>query len=188
MHSFWDVLQDFYDLTSAYLEKAAVEGVIWAEVMFDPQAHTRRGVTFEAVVKGVSRALSAANDSLGIHGCLIMNFMRDLGFEAAQETLEEVTISILGCEKDVAANFLILADAPDCLDNPDSPMSIQQGDSGRSLSRPLPVLQAAPASLGPYVDPNQICKTMQCSTWVDRQLSSSCQHLIGEQAVEGLIP
>lgn len=81
--------QDFYDLTSAYLEKAAVEGVIWAEIMFDPQAHTRRGVTFEAVVKGISRALSVANDSLGIHGCLIMNFMRDLGCEAAQKTLEE---------------------------------------------------------------------------------------------------
>ncbi|KAK9818836.1 hypothetical protein WJX74_010301 [Apatococcus lobatus] len=81
--------QDFFDLTSAYLERAAVEGVIWAEIMFDPQAHTQRGVAFEAVVKGISRALTAASNSLGIHGCLIMNFMRDLGADAAQKMLDE---------------------------------------------------------------------------------------------------
>ena len=50
--------QDFYDLTHAYLSKAAGQGVRHAEIFFDPQTHTQRGVAFETCCMGISRALS----------------------------------------------------------------------------------------------------------------------------------
>jgi adenine deaminase len=49
--------QDFYDLTRTYLEKARGQGVLHAEISFDPQAHTARGVPFSAVVGGIDRAV-----------------------------------------------------------------------------------------------------------------------------------
>src|SRR5713101_2816272 len=54
--------QDFYDLTWAYLTRAAAQGVRHAEVFFDPQTHTGRGVPFETVVAGIHRALEEARD------------------------------------------------------------------------------------------------------------------------------
>src|SRR5947209_5368416 len=50
--------QDFYDLTSAYLERAASQGVHHAEIFFDPQSHTERAVSFETVITGIHNALS----------------------------------------------------------------------------------------------------------------------------------
>src|ERR671921_697355 len=50
--------EDFYDLTLAYLEKAASQGVRHAEIFFDPQAHTDRGVPFETAITGIRRALA----------------------------------------------------------------------------------------------------------------------------------
>src|ERR1044071_861198 len=47
---------DFYDLATAYFRKAHSQNVVYAEVFFDPQAHTSRGVPFAAVVEGLDRA------------------------------------------------------------------------------------------------------------------------------------
>ena len=47
---------DFYDLTTAYLSKAVGQGVRHAEIFFDPQTHTRRGVAFETCISGIRRA------------------------------------------------------------------------------------------------------------------------------------
>ena len=79
--------QDFYDLTRAYLAKAASQGVRHAEVFFDPQTHTQRGVAFEVCCRGISRALSDGASDLGISSGLILCFLRDLSEEAALETL-----------------------------------------------------------------------------------------------------
>src|ERR687890_2247297 len=49
--------RDFYELTGAYLQKAASQGVRHAEIFFDPQAHTDRGVAFETAITGIHRAL-----------------------------------------------------------------------------------------------------------------------------------
>src|ERR671925_300311 len=49
--------QDFYDLTWAYLRRASAQGVRHAEIFFDPQTHTDRGVAFPTVVDGITRAL-----------------------------------------------------------------------------------------------------------------------------------
>ena len=80
--------QDFYDLTRAYLERAAADGVRHAEIFFDPQTHTSRGVAFATVIEGIGRALDDGQRDLGISSYLIMCFLRHLSAEAAMETLE----------------------------------------------------------------------------------------------------
>ena len=49
--------EDFHDLTRAYLKRARHDNVVHAEIFFDPQAHTERGVPFEAVLEGIRSAL-----------------------------------------------------------------------------------------------------------------------------------
>ena len=80
--------QDFYDLTWAYLQRAATtQGVRHAEIFFDPQTHTDRAVPFETVVTGIHRALLDGESRLGITSGLILCFLRHLSGEAAMETL-----------------------------------------------------------------------------------------------------
>ena len=81
--------EDFYDLTWAYLEKAASQNVLHSEIFFDPQTHTGRGVNFSTVINGIYKALTDAGKKLGISTRLIMCFLRDRDESAAMETLEE---------------------------------------------------------------------------------------------------
>ena len=81
--------QDFYDLMWAYLKKASEQNVRHAEVFFDPQTHTARGVPFEVVIGGLTRAKEDAERQLGITSELILCFLRHLSPEAALKTLEE---------------------------------------------------------------------------------------------------
>ncbi len=80
--------QDFYDLTHAYLERAAADGVRHAEIFFDPQTHTDRGISFATVIEGIAGALADATRDSGISSRLIMCFLRHLSAEAAMATLE----------------------------------------------------------------------------------------------------
>jgi adenine deaminase len=80
--------RDFYDLGMTYFRKARSQNVVYAEVFFDPQAHTSRGIPFDAVVSGFRRAQQDAEASLGLRSKLIMCFLRDLTVESAMETLE----------------------------------------------------------------------------------------------------
>ncbi len=70
--------QDFYDLTWAYLERAAADNVRHVEIFFDPQAHTERGVAFATVADGILEALDDGEKKLGITSHLIMSFLRHL--------------------------------------------------------------------------------------------------------------
>lgn len=81
--------QDFYDLTYAYLEKVHGQNVLYAEMFFDPQAHTVRGVSFETVINGIHRAQVDAQDAFGIKTQLIMCFLRDMTAESAVEALAQ---------------------------------------------------------------------------------------------------
>ncbi len=81
--------EDFYDLALAYLRKASSQGVRYAEIFFDPQAHTSRGVPFPVVVRGLRRALVDGRRQLGIRAELIMCFLRDFSAEYAMATLME---------------------------------------------------------------------------------------------------
>jgi len=80
---------DFYDLTTAYIRRVAKQGLVHAEIFFDPQAHLSRGVPFKDVVSGIHRALDDARSGYGISSYLIMCFLRDLSAESAMETLQE---------------------------------------------------------------------------------------------------
>ncbi|MFF2542871.1 adenosine deaminase [Kitasatospora sp. NPDC058063] len=79
---------DFTDLADAYLARAAEQGVRHAEIFFDPQAHTARGVPLGAVVDGLTRALERGEERYGISAQLIMCFLRDESAESALETFE----------------------------------------------------------------------------------------------------
>ena len=81
--------QDFYNLAMAYFRKAHSQNVVYAEVFFDPQAHTSRGIPFDSVVEGIRDAQHDAEASLGLRTQLIMCFLRDLTQESALATLEQ---------------------------------------------------------------------------------------------------
>ncbi len=81
--------QDFYDMTRAYLARAAMDNVAHAEIFFDPQTHTARGVAMETVIHGLARACADARAELGISSSLILCFLRHLSEREAFETLED---------------------------------------------------------------------------------------------------
>ncbi|MBV9093851.1 MAG: adenosine deaminase [Streptosporangiaceae bacterium] len=81
--------QDFYDLAMAYFRKANADHVVYAEVFFDPQAHTSRGVPFGTVIAGLDRARADAQAALGLRAQLIMCFLRDMPADSAMRTLEQ---------------------------------------------------------------------------------------------------
>jgi adenosine deaminase len=80
---------DFFDLAMAYFHKARSQNVVYAEIFFDPQGHTSRGVAFDTIIDGLQRARREAEASLGIRSELIMCFLRDMSAESALETLEQ---------------------------------------------------------------------------------------------------
>lgn len=81
--------QDFYDLTAAYLARVASQNVTHAEIFFDPQGHTERGVEFATAIKGIKRALMDEDENSGISSKLIMSFLRHKSETDAFETLKE---------------------------------------------------------------------------------------------------
>ncbi|MER1967143.1 adenosine deaminase [Castellaniella sp. GW247-6E4] len=81
--------RDFHDLAAAYLARAHADGVVHAEIMFDPQTHTARGVPIETVFAGLASALREARDTLGLTSRLLLSFLRHLPEEDALRTLEQ---------------------------------------------------------------------------------------------------
>ena len=79
---------DFYDLTYAYLERAAADNVRHVEIFFDPQTHTEREISFDVVLDGIYEALSDGEKNLGITFRLILCFLRHLSADEAMATLE----------------------------------------------------------------------------------------------------
>lgn len=81
--------EDFFDLTWAYLQRARANGVRHAEIFFDPQTHTERGVAFATALNGIGNALQKAESELGMSGGLILCFLRHLDAASAMATLEQ---------------------------------------------------------------------------------------------------
>ncbi|HRZ59821.1 MAG TPA: adenosine deaminase, partial [Rubrivivax sp.] len=81
--------QDFFDMAWAYFERAAADNVVHAEVFFDPQTHTERGVGIETVIVGLEHACRRAHAEYGLSAKLILCFLRHLSEEAAFATLEQ---------------------------------------------------------------------------------------------------
>jgi adenosine deaminase len=80
--------EDFFDLAWAYIERAAADNVVHAEIFFDPQTHTERGVPIEHVIVGLHHACRRAHQEWGLSAKLILCFLRHLSEEAAFATLE----------------------------------------------------------------------------------------------------
>lgn len=80
--------QDFHDMAMAYFARAAADGIVRAELFFDPQTHTARGVPMGAVIEGLARACRDAQRVHGISADLILCFLRHLSEDEAFATLE----------------------------------------------------------------------------------------------------
>jgi adenine deaminase len=80
--------QDFFDMAWAYLRRAAADNIVRAEIFFDPQTHTARGVAMDTVIDGLARACEQASRELGVSAALILCFLRHLSEEEAFATLE----------------------------------------------------------------------------------------------------
>lgn len=88
-----DVLRDaddFYELALGYMRRAHDDGVVHAEIFFDPQTHTARGIPFDAVVSGLDQGLAEAERLFGMTHRLIACFLRHLSAAEARRTLDEV--------------------------------------------------------------------------------------------------
>lgn len=85
--------QDFYELMSAYLSRAHADGVHHAEIFFDPQTHTERGVGFEVFMPGFRAAIA---DASPMSASLIMCFLRHLSGSDAVETMAMAELHLEG--------------------------------------------------------------------------------------------
>jgi adenosine deaminase len=81
--------RDFYEMTMAYLRRAASDQVRHAEIFFDPQTHTSRGISFRTVIDGIGNAFRDGERELGLSTGLIVCFLRHLTADAALETLDQ---------------------------------------------------------------------------------------------------
>ena len=79
--------QDFFDLMFRYLEQCRDEGIVHTEIMFDPQTHTDRGVSFATIMNGFLEAMRKAEESWGQSSALIMSFLRHLDEASAFDVL-----------------------------------------------------------------------------------------------------
>jgi adenosine deaminase len=81
--------RDFHDLAMAYFRRLHADGGVHAEIFFDPQTHTERGIPFATVVEGLLSAIAEAEQTLGVSCGLILSFLRHLSEEQAFDTLRE---------------------------------------------------------------------------------------------------
>lgn len=81
--------EDFFDLTYAYIKKANNNNIKHVEIFFDPQTHTSRGVSFDAVISGIKSALKKGEKDFGISYKVIMCFLRHLSQKEAFVTLNQ---------------------------------------------------------------------------------------------------
>ncbi len=80
--------EDFHAMAMAYFARAVADHVVHAEIFFDPQTHTSRGVPMATVVHGLARAGQDARRIHGIDASLILCFLRHLSEDDAFATLE----------------------------------------------------------------------------------------------------
>lgn len=80
--------EDFRDLMLAYLRRASAAGVAHAEIFFDPQTHTTRGVAIDVVIDGLLDGIATGQEELGLSAGLILCFLRDRPVEEAAAILE----------------------------------------------------------------------------------------------------
>lgn len=80
--------RDFHDLALEYFRRAAADRVRHAEIFFDPQTHTDRGIPFQVVIEGLTSGMAAARTELDVSSQLILCFLRHLDEDEALATLK----------------------------------------------------------------------------------------------------
>lgn len=80
---------DFFDLAWAYFTKVSKQGLVHAEVFYDPQSHTERGISLETVTKGFQKACAKARIELGITSKLIMCLLRHVEPEKCMQLIDD---------------------------------------------------------------------------------------------------
>ena len=81
--------KDFFDLTWAYILKCKEDNIVHTEIFFDPQTHLDRGISFDIVINGISKALDKANLEFGLTSKIIMCFLRHLDKESGFKVLDQ---------------------------------------------------------------------------------------------------
>ena len=81
--------KDFFDLTWAYILKCKEDNIVHTEIFFDPQTHLDRGISFDIVINGISKALDKANLEFGLTSKIIMCFLRHLDEESGFKVLDK---------------------------------------------------------------------------------------------------
>ena len=81
--------KDYFDLTWAYILKCKEDNIVHTEIFFDPQTHLDRGISFDIVINGISKALDKANLEFGLTSKIIMCFLRHLDEESGFKVLEQ---------------------------------------------------------------------------------------------------
>ena len=82
---------DFEELAYAYFAKAHAQRVRHAEIFFDPQAHTARGLALATVVEGLAAARRRAEaDFPGMSALLVVCFLRHLPAAESEAVFAQV--------------------------------------------------------------------------------------------------
>jgi adenosine deaminase len=81
--------QDFFELTWAYALKCKADNIVHTEIFFDPQTHTKRGISFDIVINGIYKALIKAEKEFGLSFKIIMCFLRHLNEEECFNILDK---------------------------------------------------------------------------------------------------
>lgn len=132
--------QDFFDLAWAYFTKVAKQGLVHAEVFYDPQSHTSRGISIDTVTNGFKRACEQAESEYGITSKLIMCLLRHLEpkeclttIQEAKHLIQDGTISGLGldsAERPFPPNLFIECYEQAAKLNPDLKLTAHAGEEG----------------------------------------------------------
>ncbi len=81
--------QDFFELTWAYALKCKEDNIVHAEIFFDPQTHTERGISFDIIINGIHKALKKAEKEFGLSFKIIMCFLRHLDEDECFKILDQ---------------------------------------------------------------------------------------------------
>ena len=84
--------KDFFDLTWAYAKKCKEDNIVHTEIFFDPQTHTERGISFDAVINGIHKAMQKAEKEFGLSFKIIMCFLRHLDEESGFKVLNKAIL------------------------------------------------------------------------------------------------
>lgn len=81
--------EDFDDAVYNLMEKLGENNVVYAEVFFDPQAHTSRGISFKEMIEGIDAGRAKGSHDFGVTLKMIMCINRERSVESAMQMLDQ---------------------------------------------------------------------------------------------------